>query len=465
MASSARIQTKDAWENFFKDSGIPQEDAKKYAQKFHDNRITCPEDIDKEVLKQLKIDIVGDQIAIMKKIKSMKTTSEREHQPNYYEKPNSNTSFKTQVNLPRIESEMTNAGFRKLKTDWEVYKSIVQIPESQIISQIYTACDSSLQSTIINTIPEFLTLKESELLQKIENIVTCKTNPAVHRLNFRSLNQSEGEQTKNFLVRLKTTAKDCMFECPACKHDLSEMNIRDQLIRGLSNQSLQTDILAKADKLTDLDSIIRHAEAFEGALRDQAELSKPAEAMRLSQYKKAAHHRNHDVPKPFNRNNSYQKNPNPPRQFSTKDNYRDRCIGCGSSDHSSDNLEERRKKCPAWGKQCSICKGINHFASVCFYKRRQRARINEIQTEDYDNYEDDDEDNIVAHVHLVENIYTTVAAVTIQQIPATLTPIHPNGKPTETLIFPDSGASICLASPKHLKSLGINKKDLTPTNK
>ena len=190
----------------------------------------------------------------MKKIKSMKTTSERENQPNNYEKPN--TSFKPQVNLPRIEAEMSNAEFRKLKTDWEVYKSIIQIPEIQIASQIYTACDSSLQSTIINTVPHFLTLKETELLQKIENIVTRKTNPAVHRLNFRSLSQSEGEQTKNFLVRLKTTAKDCMFECPACKHDLSEMNIRDQLIRGLSNQSLQTDILAKADKLNELDSII-----------------------------------------------------------------------------------------------------------------------------------------------------------------------------------------------------------------
>ena len=124
MASS-QIQTKDEWAKFLRDTGIPQDDALKYAQKLHDNRITCPEDIDKEVLKQLKIDIVGDQIAILKKIKSMKSKSEPEEQPNL-EKPIQ--SFKPQVNLPRIEGEMSNAEFRKLKTDWSVYKSIIQIP-------------------------------------------------------------------------------------------------------------------------------------------------------------------------------------------------------------------------------------------------------------------------------------------------------------------------------------------------
>ena len=309
--------------------------------------------------------------------------------------------------------------------------------------------------------------------------MTRKTNPAVHRLNFRSLSQSEGEQTKNFLVRLKASAKDCMFECPACKHDLSEMNIKDQLIRGLSNHSLQTDILAKADQLQELESIIKHAEAFETALHDQAELTKPAEERRLSNYKKTTRHRTNQPPREdFDRNNSIpprtdftKRNYNQPREnFYTQNTRRDnhtkrRCIGCGSLDHSSDNYDERRSKCPAWGQRCSTCKGLNHFSSSCFSKRApQRARVNEIQTENDDDYEDDDE-NIIAHVHLVENFYTTVAAVTVQQIPAILTPIHPNGKPTESLIFPDSGASICLASPEHLKNLGINEKDLTPTNK
>ena len=159
----ALLQTEDEWAEFLKESGIPQEDANKYAKKFHDNRITCPEDIDKEVLIQLKIDIVGDQIAILRKIKSMKTTSQRGKQFNI-EKPIQ--SFKPQVNLPRIEAEMTNAEFRKLKTDWEVFKSITQTPESQIASQIYTACDSSLQNTIINTVPDFLTLKETRVATK-----------------------------------------------------------------------------------------------------------------------------------------------------------------------------------------------------------------------------------------------------------------------------------------------------------
>ena len=63
----SQIRTKEGWIKFLKQSGIPQEDANKYAQKLHYNRITYPEDVDKDILKELKINTVGDQIAILNK--------------------------------------------------------------------------------------------------------------------------------------------------------------------------------------------------------------------------------------------------------------------------------------------------------------------------------------------------------------------------------------------------------------
>ena len=77
------------------------------------------------------------------------------------------------------------------------------------------------------------------------------------------MRQSEVESIQDYIVRLTATAKDCGFQCPACKHDLLSTNVKDQFIRGLSNNALQTDILAKYEVLGSLENIVKHAEAFE----------------------------------------------------------------------------------------------------------------------------------------------------------------------------------------------------------
>ena len=87
----------------------------------------------------------------------------------------------------------------------------------------------------------------------------------------------KAESIKDFLMRIRPLAVDCEFSCPACKTDISSINIKDQLIRSLHNETLQTDILAKATQLKTIDNIVKHAEAFETALRDQSQLHSSAE--------------------------------------------------------------------------------------------------------------------------------------------------------------------------------------------
>ena len=64
------------------------------------------------------------------------------------------------------------------------------------------------------------------------------------------------------------------------------MNVKDQFIRGLTNDVLQTDILAKANQLKSLEDIVNHAEAFEAVVRDQNKLQDSADIMaaRTSDY-------------------------------------------------------------------------------------------------------------------------------------------------------------------------------------
>ena len=126
------------------------------------------------------------------------------------------------------------------------------------------------------------------MLKTIESVLTKRANPVVHRMNFGNLTQHESESILVFLVRIRTLAIDCEFSCPTCSVNISAMHIRDQFIRGLHNLQLQTDILAKACNFKTVKDIVKHAEAFETALRDQSQFQHSADvlAARASPYRK-----------------------------------------------------------------------------------------------------------------------------------------------------------------------------------
>ena len=73
---------------------------------------------------------------------------------------------------------------------------------------------------------------------------------------------------------------------------------------------------------------------------------------------------------------------------------------------------------------------------------------------------------LIAHVKLSGNGYTTVSPDT-HEIPAQLTPVLSRGlAPSKTLmIFPDSGAGVCLGGPQHSTMLGLKPSELIPCQK
>ena len=137
------------------------------------------------------------------------------------------------------------------------------------------------------------------MTETLEKIVTKKCNPMVHRLNSQSIHLPQEESIKDFGVRLRSSAPDCEFQCPICHFELQSINIKDQIIRGLQNESIQTDILAKASQLKTLEGIIKHSEAFETAQCDQIQLQGSSEVMieHMSDYQKKKNEPN--LPKPI----------------------------------------------------------------------------------------------------------------------------------------------------------------------
>ena len=131
-------------------------------------------------------------------------------------------------------------------------------PSSQFNIHLYNCADEAVQNVIINAHPNFFTTDPDKLLDTVEALVTQRSSPIVHCLAFASMSQDEGEPIQIYLVHLRAVAVDCSFLCPSCEHDLSDIYNKDQIIRGVPNDTLQADLLAKAGTPKTLEQNVRH---------------------------------------------------------------------------------------------------------------------------------------------------------------------------------------------------------------
>ena len=214
------LRSKDDWVTLFTTNGIPQEEATSYANIFVANRIsdTTLSELTKADLIDLDITVLGDIKTILRlsqpvQAAAVAADTSSDHIPSQFMKIPA-------AQPPRVLPDMTHPQFRKFRTDWNVFKKITNLPDSQIHAQLYNSCDASVQNSLVNSVTNFFDLSETDLLQQLEIIVTKKCNPAIHRLTFSSLHQSETESIQDFVVRLKSISPDCEFTCPQCHHDL-----------------------------------------------------------------------------------------------------------------------------------------------------------------------------------------------------------------------------------------------------
>ena len=204
--------------------------------------------IDREVLRELGVTTVGHARAILKLTKEQPLTSDS------YMKA-------LAVKLPQLHSGMTSQQFQKFRIDWEVFVRKTSMPPAQTNIQLYNYADEAVQTSIINTYHKFFSEEPNRLMDMLEALVTQKSNPMVHRLSFSSISQGPGELVQQFVIHLRGTAQDCDFTCPICNHNLSDIYIKDQLIKSAANDALQADSLAKTHSLKTLEENINHAEA------------------------------------------------------------------------------------------------------------------------------------------------------------------------------------------------------------
>ena len=191
-----------------------------------------------------------------------------------------------------------------------------------------------------------------------------------------------------------------------------------------------------------MEDVVKHAKSYEATLYGQSKLSGYPEINRFkSDYK---------------RQQNQQKLKN---DKSNKNKFNKSCNGCGGNFHG---FKKRSTSCPAWGKTCNFSGTPNHHSNVCRQKPNDSNDSNDRVEKSSDN-EDNSAAHTIAHVRYEKILLPLSPALrNVHLIEADLTPFPANGncKPTENLIFPDSGASICLAETEHLPQLDLAQRNI-----
>ena len=180
----------DGWTKLFVENGIKEEQAAVYGDKFAEEEMTYGmlSQLDRDLLKEMGVKKIGDALAILSIDSSASVLK--------------SSVLKTPApKLPQITSEMTHQQYRKFCIDWNVFLTMTRPPASQIHAILYSCCDDVTQTAIINTYPDFFKENVDELLDKVELIVTRKSNPTVHRMAFSGLMQNDHEKMNAFVAK------------------------------------------------------------------------------------------------------------------------------------------------------------------------------------------------------------------------------------------------------------------------
>ncbi|UYV62865.1 K02A2.6-like [Cordylochernes scorpioides] len=175
-------------------------------------------------------------------------------------------------------------------------------------------------------------LKEDEaenfdlVINKFDDFCEPKKNVIFERFQFFSATQKDGESIDSFITELKGLSTSCEFESQ------KDSLIRDRIVYGIQDKALQERLLREPN-LTLLKAI---------------EMCKTDEISK-QQIKIMQNNQNICQIRKYEKKHSPKQNQESEKEF--------KCQRCGKS--------HRAKNCPAWGRRCSKCKKMNHFAAFC----------------------------------------------------------------------------------------------------
>ncbi|XP_072040571.1 uncharacterized protein [Amphiura filiformis] len=192
---------------------------------------------------------------------------------------------------------------------------------------------------------------------------------------FNTSTQSEGESIEQYVTKLRTLAEHCDYG------DLEESLIRDRVVLGLRTVKLRERLLKKSD-LT-LQTAIEEINVYEATRKQMKKIEENSADKSIHAMKKFDTRRKSQT--------QYASTRRKPQSYDARRKFKSQfqkteegCTRCGRPQHKEGN------KCPAMGKRCNKCGGMNHFYDQCRTKKSTgRVKQFEEVEEETDEYEDD----------------------------------------------------------------------------
>ena len=203
------------------------------------------------------------------------------------------------------------------------------------------------------------------LKAKFRELCNPLTNVIIERHKFNIRFQEATEPVQNFITALKILADTCEFGT------LKDSLIRDRIVCGMSSDALRKQLLKERDltlhKAVQLCQIHESAERYSKEVSDQQEV-------------------------------------NAVRQQASSATVREKaCMYCGRC-HAP-----QKELCPAFGKKCSSCMKMHHFARVCrsTRQRRMNRNVNIVDHDEADMLQEDADIHVITQTKIRNEIHCT----------------------------------------------------------
>ena len=270
------------------------------------------------------------------------------------------TSRADKVKRPVISSSGTTEEWDYFESRWTEYKRATNITGTEATLQLLECCDESLRRDVTRANGGSLSQKnEDEVLKAIRTLAVKEENIMVLRVELSNKRQDRDEPIRNFAARLRGHASQCKFnvECTDCHRVISYMDLilKDHIIRGLSDQEIQLEVLAHQDQDMTLESLIKLIEAKESGRRSAHRLQDSTNTGNTTTTAAAA--------------SAYR---------TSQSQALKSCGYCGAKAYHGTRFKDREQKCPAAKHKCKKCDTLGHFEKVCRKSRNDDKTKNRV---------------------------------------------------------------------------------------
>ncbi|XP_064622353.1 uncharacterized protein K02A2.6-like [Lineus longissimus] len=267
---------------------------------------------------------------------------------------------------PNLDGGHSAENWKIFKQKWTNYSIITNLDKQtrayQVALLLHTLGDDGLR--IYNGF-QFETEEDErtvdEVLAKFDNFAFGEINETFERFVFNQRNQKTDKTFETFLAAIRLLVKTCNYH----KETVNSI-LRDRIVLGISDRETQKRLLRERG-LT-LDGCIAICKTSENAEAHEKAMNADSSVNFVKRSSK-------------NRTKSKMAPPTQKTGATPSQTARD-CKFCGRT-HIM-----RKSECPAWGKSCRSCQGLNHFAAKCT-KQGKTKKVNQLLDEDSELGDDD----------------------------------------------------------------------------